>query len=113
MKLTARLLLILAGAASWTGCKSVHPTPDLPRLGRGTSVMQVGPTSTNIVDLQGRWHSIRVSPRPDQPPIYTLNKFSPVWWFENIDDPNPPPWYRPNRKFRKFFWYCRNPFHNF
>jgi len=29
------------------------------------------------------------------------NKFSPVWWFKNGDEPVPPAWYRPDDKHRQ------------
>lgn len=43
------------------------------------------------------------------------NKWNPIWWFKNDDEPVCPsdlwtgraPWYR------QFRWFLRNPFHNF
>lgn len=40
-------------------------------------------------------------------------KLNPVWWLGNFDDPIPPDWYRPGKRFRKAWWHLRNPFHNF
>lgn len=40
-------------------------------------------------------------------------KLNPVWWLGNVDDPIPPDWYRPGKRFRKARWSLRNPFHNF
>jgi len=70
--------------------------------------MKLPPAGTNSV----RWHTVVVKPRPDLPKIHFYNKFSPVWWFGNIDDPVPPAWYRPDSKRRNFQWHLRNPFHN-
>ena len=60
-----------------------------------------------------RWHSIRVAPKADRPEIHFYDKLNPVWWLGNLDDPLPPPWYRPADKHRTTKWYFRNPFHNF
>ncbi len=40
-------------------------------------------------------------------------KFNPVWWFGNLDDPTPPDSYRPEDRHRKIKWRLRNPLHNF
>ena len=40
-------------------------------------------------------------------------KWSPKFWFGNLDDPLPPPDYRPNDRHRVRQWYWRNPTHNF
>ena len=42
-----------------------------------------------------------------------LQKWNPVWWFGNVDDPVPPDWYRPGSRWRTVFWQLRNPLHNF
>ena len=63
--------------------------------------------------LDGKWHSVQVSPPPDLPKIYTVQKFNPVWWLENSDDPVPPEWYLPDDSHRVAKWRFRNPFHNF
>ena len=68
---------------------------------------------TNSVPPKAKWHTVTVTPRPGLPKIHTYNKFNPVWWFGNIDDPKPPAWYRPNNKHRQAKWHLRNPFHNF
>lgn len=61
----------------------------------------------------GRWHSVRIFPPPNLPEIHTWQKFNPVWWLENCDDPVPPAWYRPDDRQRAMKWRFRNPFHNF
>lgn len=48
-----------------------------------------------------------------QPPVGGTQKWNPVWWFGNADDPVPPQWYRPGQKMRSALWQLRNPFHNF
>ena len=53
---------------------------------------------------------------PDKRPVLKpkfLQKVNPVWWFGNIDDPEPPEDYRPQDKHRTGKWYCRNSLHNF
>jgi hypothetical protein len=40
-------------------------------------------------------------------------KWKPGFWFGNLDDSVPPPFYKPNAKHRVTKWYFRNPGHNF
>jgi len=42
-----------------------------------------------------------------------MQKWNPIWWFGNADEPTPPDWYRPNEKLRTCEWHFRNPLHNF
>lgn len=67
---------------------------------------------TNAAMLDGRWHRIHITPPPNLPKIHAWQKFNPVWWLENADDPIPPDWYRPDQKGRETKWRFRNPFHN-
>jgi hypothetical protein len=67
------------------------------------------PADTNAVC----WHTIHVSPRPNQPSIHFYDKLNPIWWLQNADAPVPPDWYLPDDKNRKAKWHLRNPFHNF
>lgn len=60
-----------------------------------------------------RWHTITVKPKPSHPEIHFYDKFNPIWWFGNEDDPTPPAWYKPDDKRRNTKWYFRNPLHNF
>jgi hypothetical protein len=53
-----------------------------------------------------------MTPSPKLPRISTWNKFNPVWWVQNADDPIPPDWYRPDETRRTMKWRFRNPFHN-
>ena len=48
-------------------------------------------------------------PAPDR----VFKKWSPIWWWGNIDSTKPPAWYRPQDPGRKWKWYSRNPLHNF
>jgi hypothetical protein len=64
-------------------------------------------------------------PRPDlaqrpgvvrhtaKPPQGGTQKWNPIWWFGNADDPQPPDWYRPGSRGRATLWQLRNPLHNF
>lgn len=40
-------------------------------------------------------------------------KVQPWWWFYNSAEPTPPPWYKPDSKWRLPLWYVRNPLVNF
>ncbi len=42
-------------------------------------------------------------------------KMSPLWWFLNDDEPDPPEWQLPGKPFliRQLSWYARNPLQNF
>jgi hypothetical protein len=58
--------------------------------------------------------------RPAQPangdcksPARQFQKWNPVWWFGNVDDPETPDWYRPGSRHRRWLWQLRNPLHNF
>ncbi len=65
-------------------------------------------------DLQSP--SLRVADAPDggcKPPARALQKWNPIWWFGNVDDPEPPEWYRPGAPGRRWLWQLRNPLHNF
>lgn len=46
------------------------------------------------------------------PPPSGTQKWNPIWWLGNADDPEPPDWYRPGKRFRGVQWQLRNPFHN-
>ena len=59
------------------------------------------------------WQTVLVQPRPDLPRIAWYDKLNPVWWFGNIDDPEPPEWYRRGEPRRRLKWYLRHPHHNF
>lgn len=48
-----------------------------------------------------------------KPPARALQKWNPLWWFGNVDDPEPPAWYRPSSPNRRWLWQLRNPLHNF
>jgi len=62
--------------------------------------------------MDGKWHSLQMFPSPKLPAIHIWQKFDPVWWFENSDEPVPPAWYLPDDKHRITKWHLRNPFHN-
>jgi hypothetical protein len=97
-----------------TGCRTAHHS-QIASDDTNVSVVTSPPArphGTNSVPQTG-WHTIVHKPDPDKPPIRTINKFNPVWWFGNSDQPNPPDDYRPNDKARLFKWRTRNPFHNF
>lgn len=106
MKISVGLGLIIAVALLSAGCQSIPPhsaaAPKNP-----VSV------STNAAALDGKWHSVEILPPACQPEISAWQKFNPVWWLENSDDPIPPAWYLPDDIHRAKKWRFRNPFHNF
>ncbi len=89
--------LLLAGWLFAASCCSVVPKPPPPTPAAASP----------------QWHSVVMMPHTNLPPIHFYNKLNPIWWFENLDDPRPPAWYRPNGSCRTFMWYLRNPFVNF
>ena len=46
------------------------------------------------------WHSIKIAPKSPLPKIHFYDKFNPVWWLENADEPVPPAWYLPGDQHR-------------
>ena len=86
----------------------------LARLESGSAELDRPSAPQKDVDeAAGRWHSVKLAPRPDHPKIRTRDKWNPVWWYKNSDDPQPPANYKPNDKRRDLKWQLRNPFHNF
>jgi hypothetical protein len=110
MKLSGWLGLLFAVVLSSAGCRSVSSQPTAAAKFSGTNSIS---TITNKVALDGKWHSIQKFPPPNLPEIHAWQKFNPVWWLENSDDPVPPAWYLPDNKHRVTKWHFRNPFHNF
>lgn len=104
------LLGIVMAASLAAGCRSVSPQTV---GGAPQSTARSASSRTNAPVPDGTWHGIIVKPRPDLPQINPWQKFNPVWWLGNADDPVPPSSYRPHDKCRKLKWYLRNPFHNF
>lgn len=110
MKISGWHGLIFSAALLSAGCQSISPRP-------ATAALKISGTNsvaaaTNAVALDGKWHSIPMFPSPKLPEIYTWQKFYPVWWFENSDEPVPPAWYRPGDPHRITKWHFRNPLHN-
>jgi len=115
MKLIARFVLLLAGFLMLTGCQSISPPLGEPRTPgpRATKTPILPAGETNAAALAGKWHSIIVTPPAGKPKISASQKFNPIWWFKNADEPVPPVWYRPDNGMRTFLYGCRNPMHNF
>jgi hypothetical protein len=103
--------LIFAVALSSAAGQSISPQPAAATpKSSGTNFVSA---ATNIAALDGKWHRIQMSPSPKLSKIRTWQKFDPVWWYENSDEPVPPAWYLPGDKHRVTKWHFRNPFHNF
>ena len=61
-------------------------------------------------------HAAETITRPAKvrtPPIRTAQKWNPLWWLSNADEPQPPAWFRPGEAHRRWRWQMRNPLHNF
>src|SRR5262245_16013670 len=95
------LLICLVLAA---GCASVPTNPKAAAPGVPRREIETVPNTTHIVVVQQR---------PEAPRIHWYQKLNPVWWFGNIDDPEPPDDYRPGENGRIFRWRMRNLLHNF
>ena len=69
-----------------------------------------------IFFLTAAAHATETITRPAKiltPPIRATQKWNPLWWFGNADDPQPPGWYRRGDPHRESRWRMRNPLHNF
>lgn len=106
LRLCIELLTFLVVVVACMGCRTA-PHQHVPdAVDHANSV-------TNTASPRVGWHTIIHRPDPDKPPIRTIDKFNPVWWFANRDQPNPPEDYHPGDKSRLLKWRMRNPFHNF
>ena len=70
------------------------------------------PTATNAAAADGHWHTVPLAPRQGLPKIQTGDKVNPIWWFKNVDEPQPPRDYLPHDHNRHTKWRFRNSFHN-
>jgi hypothetical protein len=96
--LSGTIVLFLA---SWIcGCRT------LPR----ESSARTSETKTNSASITNV--AAVVIHTPTSKPT-TCEKFNPLFWFGNMDDPVPPDWYRPKNRMRNTLWKFRNPLHNF
>ena len=103
--------MILAGAVCLFVCQMAFAR--IPHSEPRAAGTKVASDATNELVLKGKWHAVTITPSPTLPKIHVYQKLNPVWWFKNIDDPQPPGWYRPDDKLRVTKWYLRNPLHNF
>ena len=98
-----RLLLILC-AALGAGCRSPGP--------HATAGGSHSLAYTNVPRAFSSAPALTGQTNPPAAPG-KFQKWNPVWWFGNVDDPVPTPDYRPNDPHRQGKWYCRNSLHNF
>ena len=120
--MNARLLLALGAVTIGfgVGCgtartelsaRPVGLDPDESRIGRSeASAARFSAHSTSSQDARFTRAS---SVSGCKPPTRAFPKWNPIWWFGNVDDPEPPAWYRPGSASRGWLWQLRNPFHNF
>lgn len=91
-------------------CASVlarQPYPPIPASPKPV------PTVTNAAPSDSHWHTVQLAPRDGLPKIHSGDRVNPVWWFKNVDDPQPPGDYLPHDHNRHLKWRFRNSFHNF
>ena len=100
MNMSTRILLLL-GALSLSGCRSIVPEPHGPRI----------EVLTNAT-AKSNWRSVIVRPRNKMSHASLCRKLNPIWLFGNADTPTAPDWYRPGKHCRTFTWHIRNPLHN-
>jgi hypothetical protein len=102
---------LLLAAVAWIICQPLflrsEPADAISRT------ENTPPKYSTTNSLEGKWHTIQVTPRRDLPKIHFYDKLNPVWWLKNSDEPAPPADYKPHDKLRKLKWNFRNPFHNF
>jgi len=95
-------IMLLLGALSLSGCRSVIPEPHGPRI-------EILTNATAKSD----WRSVVVRPKTNVVRVSLCQKLNPIWWVKNADTPTAPDWYRPDKHCRTFMWHVRNPCHNF
>lgn len=88
-------LVLVAGA----GCSSVRPVSGNRVVPTAAAKPQSPPAKRHINKPKHR-------PTVGQ-------KLNPVFWFGNLDDPEPPAWYARDDAARGRKWYRRNGLHNF
>ena len=94
-------LVVILCAVYGVGCSSIDPKK-YPL----TSKSAVNPRHP-------QWHTVHI-PQVTNVTVRAIDKFNPIWWFGNADDPVPPEWYRPQKASRRCTWlFVRNPLHNF
>jgi hypothetical protein len=94
--------MIAALVLTGVGCSSL-PQP------RATST---APSSLGGAPATNAPARLALKNTPRQRPSH-WQKWNPVFWFGNLDDPVPPDSYRPDDPRRDGKWYCRNSLHNF
>ena len=70
-------------------------------------------TASGGVEGSTESHPTDKSDGDSKPSARRFQKWNPIWWFGNVDDPEPPDWYRPGSANRRWLWQLRNPLHNF
>ncbi|MFA6543540.1 MAG: hypothetical protein WCS99_03890 [Limisphaerales bacterium] len=91
-------------SAPAVGRDSVEPHDLDARFARASRVGEWGSTESHPTDKPGG---------DSKSPARNFQKWNPIWWFGNVDDPEPPDWYRPGSPCRRPLWQLRNPLHNF
>lgn len=101
MKKNLLLCALSLGVIICSGCRSIDPS-NYPVAKKPAKF-----------ERNEAWHTVRVEAK-EGVHVTTLDKANPVFWFGNIDDPNPPDWYLPGNSLRRPMWlHVRNPAHNF
>ena len=101
MKRWSRLALTAVVLCLGTACGTMRTERTSPPAARAGELQSPPLLATDPADGGGK------------PPARALQKWNPLWWFGNVDDPEPPEWYRPGGPGRRWLWQLRNPLHNF
>jgi hypothetical protein len=102
------LLGLLLGCG--VACSSVRTGQPTPQTATPPALESAAAASERITTSASRG---REAAQGSTPSPKRLQKWNPIWWFGNVDDPEPPDWYRPGSRHRRWLWQLRNPLHNF
>ena len=104
-----RLLQVLSIPAIALSCIGFHSIGlSAPILGSTPH-----PSTPQTQCPKHKWTVVDRSPGTNQPAIRPRDKFNPLWWSRNVDEPVAPEWYRPGKANRNLRYHLRNPCHNF
>lgn len=119
--MSGRLRLVLGAAVICLGaaCATTRAQLSARAAGRDSAVPHPERNKAVGASILGEQPGSADSHTPDKPvrdsksPARNFQKWNPIWWFGNVDDPEPPDWYRPGSPCRRPLWQLRNPLHNF
>jgi hypothetical protein len=107
------LALGLTMVTSWAAGNGATPTRTGHREGIERMILPGDTWLFFSTNQEPKWHGVFMPRKPNLPVIHWHDKINPVWWFGNMEEPDPPAWYEPGNPHRRTLWYWRNPFTNF